>query len=194
MDYLSSKGTSQSSVKSETISSFQQAVRDFEDSIESQPRQLRAYYNLAVIEADHRHNEQEAITWLEKGLKFPNWEHEPVPALTCVAWFNLACYNARLFATQGEDAQARVKGCMEALEKAAAIGQLSPVDVEHEYSFKMEFLRQGSSHQLIPQDQQGDLSPLTQSGDEQTKLHLAELKTKLSTHFKENSPDTEEYY
>lgn len=79
MEYLT-KRLPPEKIKSEAISSFLQAVRDFENSIGSQPRQLRAYYNLAVIEADHRHNEQEAVKWLEKGLQYPNWEHEPVPS------------------------------------------------------------------------------------------------------------------
>lgn len=196
MEYLAERLPPEQ-VKSEAISSFLQAVRDFEDSIGIQPRQLRAHYNLAVIEADHRHNEQQAIEWLKKGLQYPNWEHEPVVELTCAALFNCACYHARLSSNKSADpeqAQAQIQECIESLRKAAEIGQISPGDVEREYGFNIGFSRQGSGRQLITHNQQGDLFTLTQSANEETKSLLAELKPKLSTNFRGNSSGDEGSY
>jgi hypothetical protein len=199
MEYLA-KRLPPGQVKSEAIINFQQAIRDFTDSIGSQPRQLRAYYNLAVIEADHRHNEQEAVKWLEKGLQYPNWEHEPVPELTCAALFNLACYHARLSSDRSvdaEQAQVQVQKCMESLGKAAEIGQVSPGDVEREYffsAFSVPLDAENPSDRSILSLREGDLYALAHSRDEHTKARLEELRPKLSVNFRGGSSDPGGYY
>ncbi len=70
------------SIRREIESGLQGAVEAFEESIRLQPTQLRAYYNLAVLHADHLVNMlPKAIEFLEKGVQYPNWESKPVPAL-----------------------------------------------------------------------------------------------------------------
>jgi len=194
MEYL--QHVSPKNAKSEAIGSFQQAVQDFRNSVSLCPHQLRGHYNLAVIEADHRGNTQEAIKWLEIGLQYPNWEHTPVPELTCAGLFNLACYYARL-CKNTEKAPEHIGKCLESLEKAAAIGQVSPEDVEREYFFSTSstpLATEESAARPLPTFSEGDLYALVHSSDEHTRSRFTGLKQKLSANFIGGQTDTGGYY
>jgi uncharacterized membrane-anchored protein YhcB (DUF1043 family) len=168
------------SVQKEIENELQGAVEAFEESIRLNPNQLRAYYNLAVLHADHLAGSlPKAIELLEMGVKHPNWETKPVPAFTCTAWFNVGCYYGRLYQLDGK-AEYPTK-CVAALEKAAVIGKIAPDDVEREYGFRMEFERQGSGHRLITHSRQGDLNHLFMNGDFTVKEELERLKALLSS-------------
>jgi hypothetical protein len=168
------------SVQREIENGLQGAVEAFEESIRLHPKQLRAYYNLAVLHADHLVNTlPKEIELLEKGVKHQNWENVPVPAFTCTAFFNLGCYNGRLAKTDKNPEYP--KRCLEALRRAAQIGRIATDDVEREYGFRIELEPQGSSPRLITHSQEGDLYHLVRNGDEATKVELDRLKPLLSS-------------
>lgn len=168
------------SVQREIEDGLRGAVEAFEESIRLNPNQLRAYYNLAVLHADHLPGSlPKAIQFLEMGVKHLNWESKPVPAFTCTAWFNIGCYYGRLY--QLDRSTEYPAKCVAALAKAAAIGKIAPDDVEREYGFRMEFERQGSSHRLITHSREGDLNYLVKNGEVGVKEELERLKTLLSS-------------
>lgn len=168
------------SVQREIEEGLRGAIEAFEESIRLNPNQLRAYYNLAVLHADHLAGSlPRAIELLEIGVKHPNWESKPVPAFTCTAWFNVGCYCGRLYQSDGR-AEYAAK-CVAALTKAAAIGKIMPNDVEREYGSRMEFERQGSGHKLITHSRQGDLNYLFKNGEAAIKAELERLKPLLSS-------------
>ena len=186
MEYLSQQ-VPPGQVKSEAISEFQQALRDFTESIDLEPRQLRAYYNLAVLEADHRHDLKSAIRRLQQGLQHPNWEHGPVPELTCAAWFNLACYQVRLseqFKLDQEDFRGAIEDSLTALEQAAKIGQISPEYVERDFSNLMFSEKSDVNQYIGPLAKPGDLYPLVQYGENQISQRVLELMSVLSVNYK----------
>ena len=109
---------------------------------------MRAYYNLAFIEAElpkgkERGSLERAIKYLLEGLKYPNWERKPVPEYTSNAYYNLACYNGRLLAPEllekigthqrGVIAPKLRAYCLEALMNTAKIGMISPTQVEEDF-------------------------------------------------------------
>jgi hypothetical protein len=185
MEYLA-KHLPAGKVKAEAISGFQQAIRDFAESIEFEPRQLRAYYNLAVLEADNKGDLKNAIEWLQRGLMFPNWEHEPLPELTCAAWFNLACYYVRLsgqLKEKNSGFQDELEKGIAALEKAARIGRISPEDVQREFSGLMIAGETDVNQHTEPLAKPGDLYPLVQFEEGETFLRVSNLKPMLSVNY-----------
>jgi tetratricopeptide (TPR) repeat protein len=156
------------------------AQEAFDDSIQAQPEQLRAYYNRAVIEASHRSDFVAAIRSLEAGLKYPNWETAPIPGLTCNAYFNLGCCYARM-AERTRNSAGWAQKCLDQLTKAAAIGQVDPNDVNREYSMTIKTVP--GMVPLSASVQAGDLYDLATSGDQDTRDTLAKLKPTLSSKY-----------
>ncbi len=156
---------------------LERAEEAFDDSIAAQSEQLRAYYNRAVIEAAYRRDFPEAIRFLELGLKYPNWETNPIKGLTCVAYFNLGCCYARVAERSGNGLEFAQK-CVESVTKAAAIGQVDPKDVKREYGMVVE--SKPDDLPLTGTVKTGDLYGLATAGDAETRAALASLKTKLS--------------
>ncbi len=125
------------------------AKEKFGDSIEAQKVQLRAYFNLAYIENRLRDSDEDrklglrkAINYLRQGLKlpgglkYPNWENEPVKEYYGSALYNLACYHARLahlYDGKTLRSMAEAKACEAVLRKAAKIGMASPEDVVKDF-------------------------------------------------------------
>jgi hypothetical protein len=81
------------------------ARQAFERSIEQHPDQLRAYHNLAFIDAYYNYAADEraltasirkAAGLLEQGLAYTNWETQPIPEFRCSTLYNLACIHAGL--------------------------------------------------------------------------------------------------
>ena len=114
------------------------ARQSFADSIAAQKEQLRAYFDLASIEADledspadKEKNLGRAIGYLRDGLQYPKWEHEPVDEFTCNALYNLACFHARLVSPKRKFAE---KATMAVLRKAAKIGLVSKTDVARDFN------------------------------------------------------------
>jgi hypothetical protein len=103
----------------------------FEQSLQLQKKQMRAYYNLAFVartradDADSNSsptkNEllQQAIRYSNQGLQFENWERKPVKDYRCLALYNLGCYYALLDPPAVEDS-------FQALNKAAGYGLVAP--------------------------------------------------------------------
>lgn len=152
------------------------AQEAFDDSIAAQPEQLRAYYNRAVIHAAYRMNYAAAAKDLETGLQYPNWEANPVAGLTCVGYFNLGCCYARL-AERAANSEKLAQKCVDALEKAAKIGQVDPNDVNREYSVVHEATAEDMP--LAEKVIAGDLYVLLTAGTEDTRKALAGLKPRL---------------
>jgi hypothetical protein len=123
------------------------ARRCFEDSIAIQKAQLRAYHNLAYLEADllahlkptpaaKAQSLQAAIRYLNNGLKYPNWEREPIDEFRCGAYYNLACFLARILPMDDAkklNGSEYLKDCLEALKQAAKIGAIEPGVVEDDF-------------------------------------------------------------
>jgi hypothetical protein len=141
----------------------------FEDSITAQGRQLRAYYNLAVIEADlapERSSEQGldlAIGHLRKGLQYREWEQTQNDEFTCNALYNLACYYARL-SVRRKFAEGAA-GCV--LRKAAKFGLIDPEYVRADFT-----------------TEKGDFYTLLKEGQPKTKLILNRVRGELSVHYR----------
>jgi tetratricopeptide (TPR) repeat protein len=184
MDSLRQATANQAPV--EAFKTLDLAIDAFEHSIEINPDQIRAYFNLAVIEKDHRHQTAEAIKWLERGLKHSKWEHEVVPEFTCATLFNLGCYCG--FLAETEKRPEIVSKCLEALRKAAEIGKMDPNDVQRELlpDISMMEPRAMLQSRLTPRPlpEHGDLFYLSQFGDDATKQIIAELLPKLSANFR----------
>jgi hypothetical protein len=121
----------------------------FRDSIAVHKEQLRAYYNLAYIEAEFvrdsvRGSLEDAVKHLREGLKYAAWERKPVPEYTCNAQYNLACYSGRLLAPslvaeiqeqkREKSVQATRAQCLKALQEAAKIGMISPTQVDEDFN------------------------------------------------------------
>jgi hypothetical protein len=110
----------------------------FEDSIAARKEQLRAYFDLAYIEADLSgapapyENLRKAVDHLRKGIRYPNWEHEPVAEFRCQAVYNLACFYARL-APRSKCAK---ESFVPVLRKAAKFGLTDPDDVARDFYTK----------------------------------------------------------
>jgi hypothetical protein len=108
----------------------------FSDSVAVERRQLRAYHNLAFIEAeldpgtDEKSRLRKAIDLLRDGLRYPNWERTPVKEHVCTAHYNLACYYARLSAWD----RGAVEACVAVLRKAAKEALVPPLDVERDFN------------------------------------------------------------
>jgi len=154
--------------KAELEKTLQRARRSFEDSIAVEKRQLRAYFNLAFIEtrpgaaAAREENLRAAIGFLKKGLDYPNWEREPVDEFRCSALYNLGCYYARLAAFD----PAAEGSCIEVLRKAAALGLISPQDVEHDFTAP-----------------DGDFYKLMQAATPERRSLFAELQDQLPANY-----------
>jgi hypothetical protein len=101
------------------------ARRSFEESIRLQKRQLRAHFNLALLEAAANKAYRKAIDHLQEGLRYEDWEAGPVDEYRCNALYNLACYYARLLPRT----RFTVKACLAVLKKAARLGVVYPPSV-----------------------------------------------------------------
>jgi hypothetical protein len=121
------------------------ARQSFSDSVGVQRRQIRAYHNLAYIEAeldpegDEEKRLRKAIDLLREGLKYPNWERAPVKEHQCSAQYNLACYYARLSQLYDPPKgwqRSVVAACVAVLRKAAKGGLVPPLDVERDFNTK----------------------------------------------------------
>jgi hypothetical protein len=156
---------------------LERAQEAFDDSISAQPKQLRAYYNRAVIEASYRQDFSAAARFLEAGLQHPNWETNPIIGLTCVAYFNLGCCYARV-GEKAADSTEVTRKCIEALRKAAEIGQVDPKDVAREYGMVVQAT--ADDLPLTEEVKTGDLYSLLTAGSEETRLALVELRSQLS--------------
>lgn len=158
------------------------ATHYFELSISAQKSQLRAYYNLAFIEADlaqtpQRDSIERAIEYLLDGLKYPDWERKPVPEYTCNAHYNVACYNGRLLAPklleEIEEGRRKVvalklrQDCLDALKKTAEIGMISPTQIEEDFN-------------LDSKDKKGDLYWFVHSETPLPQEELNQLRNELS--------------
>ena len=138
------------------------------ESIHTQKRQLRAYHNLAYVEADLDSGPdiegrlRRAIEILQEGLKHSNWERTPVREFSCSALYNLACYYARLIPWD----QSAEASCIAELRKAAALGLASPVDVDRDFN-----TREGDFYQLLV------------NGSPKARAELRELERELSNNY-----------
>jgi len=154
----------------------------FDDSIIVQRQQLRAYYNLAYIEADLApeltpeeapdRSLNLAVAHLREGLKFGEWEQTENHEFTCNALYNLACYHARLFTCfslilNAPMAAEHEKETVTALHKAAKLGLIDP-----EYVC-VDFTREN-----------GDFSTLIRNGLPETKATLTKVRAELSHHYR----------
>jgi hypothetical protein len=160
-------GSGSNSRRAELQDTLNRARSCFEDSITAQPRQLRAYYNLAVIEADlapARANGEGlrlAIGQLRKGLKYREWEQTTNKEFTCNALYNLACYYARLSAHSGFAKKAAVA----VLRKAAKYGRIYPEYVNADFN-----------------TEKGDFYALTKTAPPETIQILNRIQHELSRH------------
>ncbi len=157
----------------EEHSYLNRARSSFEESLAVHENQLRAYYNLAYIEADtvaaktsaktQEQRLRKAIDYLEKGLQYDNWEREPIRDHTCNALFNLSCYYARLVPFSKSAKQ----DCIRVLEKTAEYGLVSPEDVNREFNTEG-----GDFHLLV--------------GDKKSAMHttLRNLESRLSRNYR----------
>jgi hypothetical protein len=145
----------------------------FEDSITAQFRQLRAYYNLAVIEADlapamaHEEPREDgldlAIDHLRKGLHYREWEQAQNDEFTCNALYNLACYYARLSPRRRFAEGATL--CV--LRKAAKFGLIDPEYVRSDFA-----------------SEKGDFYTLLKEGQPKTKSILNKVRSELSVRYR----------
>lgn len=145
------------------------ARRSFEDSIQAQRHQLRAHYNLAFIEAElstsgaEEQRLKKAIAFLNDGLQYANWERSPVIEHTCEAYYNRACYYAKLSQwDRSGDAE-----CIAALREASEVGMVPPLDVEHDFNAS-----------------DGDFYGFFQNATAETQGLLMALKRKLSLNYR----------
>jgi hypothetical protein len=152
----------------------------FEDSITIQRQQLRAYYNLAVIEADlapelaPKETPDKglnlAIDHLREGLKYREWEQTQNDEFTCNGLYNLACYCARLSKyckSTGQTAAAVLheNEAVAALCEAAKLGFVDPGYVYTDYTMD------------------GDFFELLEHGQADTILTLKKVQRELSHHY-----------
>jgi tetratricopeptide (TPR) repeat protein len=156
---------------------LERAQEAFDDSISAQPKQLRAYYNRAVIEADYRQDFAAATKFLEIGSQQPNWETTPIVGLTCVAYFNLGCCYARM-SEKAANSSEFARKCIDALKKAAEIGQVDPKDADREYG--MVVRGKADDLPLTEKIKTGDLYSLLTAGSEETRQELVKLRSQLS--------------
>jgi len=157
------------------------AQKAFDDSIAAWPEQLRAYYNRAVILAAYRRDFAAAAKDLEAGLQYPNWEENPIAGLTCNGYFNLACCYGRLAESAG-NAVDLTRKCVEALEKAAKIGQVDPNDVKREYSIIQTPAPDETP--LAEEIVSGDLYALLAAGPTETREAMVGLRVLLSANYR----------
>lgn len=146
----------------EMIASAKAIKKDFDESRQLNREQIRAYYNLAWIDAEFLNNLDGAIVWLKQGVQFPNWETRPVSDFKCRAFFNLACFLGRK--AKESSSSAPSQEMLAALYQAASIGATSAKDVEQEYG------------------PEGDFNYLMAHGDATTQNVLISLKPQLSAH------------
>jgi hypothetical protein len=144
----------------ELVASAMAIKKDFEQSFRLNREQIRAYYNLAWIDAEFLGDLDASITWLRQGVQFPNWETRPVADFKCRAYFNLACFLGRK-AKLASSLQASQE-VLNILHQAAGIGKIAAKDVEKEYG------------------PDGDFHYLMANGDAATQQILISLKQKLS--------------
>jgi hypothetical protein len=151
--------------KAELRKSYDCARQSFKDSIDLKKEQLRAYFNLAYIEAAWGSpavpygNLHAAINHLRDGLRYPKWEHEPVDEFRCNALYNLACYYARL--------PRKEAACLCVLRKAARFGLVSPEDVDRDFNSK-----------------EGDFFPILTAAPPATRQKFRDLEKQLTRRFK----------
>jgi hypothetical protein len=170
------------------------AILKLKQSISVQKEQLRAYYNLAFVEADlaqaqEREPLERALKYLHEGLKYPNWERKPVPEYTCYAHYLVACYNGRLLAPQvlnklAADQRAKVKAkhrinCLKALEEAAKIGMISEALVNEDFDQEARG-KPGDPNSV----KAGDLYWFARPGPPETEEDFSTLKHGLSSSYR----------
>ena len=144
------------------------ARQNFKESIAVQKRQLRAYFNLAFVEADlsspltRAQSLRTAVQYLREGLRYPNWEREPVDEFRCSALYNLACYYARL----APDEPLAERNSIAVLRKTARLGLISPLDVDRDFN-----------------TQEGDFFRFIRNSPAETRALYKKLESDLSRNY-----------
>lgn len=140
------------------------ARTQFDKSLQKQPRQQRAHYNLGVAAAEEE-NWPAAIEHAENGLNVrpPIWESREVPEQQANLFYNLACYRARYSREPGINAPEQVNKCLEALARAAGLGLIRPETVDYDWD-----------------NPNGDMFVLISGPDARTAAKLRALRSQLS--------------
>jgi len=163
--------------RSELQDALNRARGCLEDSVIVQRRQLRAYYNLAHIEANLAprlatesaskkasvHGLKLAIAHLREGLRYREWEQTEIPEFTCNALYNLACYHARL----ASHSRFHEKAAVAVLRKAAKLGLIDPEYVCVDFT-----------------TEKGDFYTLSNEGQPETKSTLKKVQHELSHRYR----------
>ena len=119
-----------------------EAFTAFTRSLIIEPRQQRAYYNLAVLKAGHYEPKdyKGACEDLESALEQENWQRLPCPnAVKSFIYYNLGCYRAQLLDSDKRKivlTPAAAKDCLDALNKAAELGGIKKKTIEDEFDAK----------------------------------------------------------
>jgi hypothetical protein len=110
-------------------------------SIKKRPNQIRAYYDLSLLEADTvvtppgcSSRLEIAIVEMRKAVSHTNWEEVPILEFSCHAHYNLACYLSRSMGGYDPRNKALRAECILELKKAAAIGMLDQETVNRDFS------------------------------------------------------------
>jgi hypothetical protein len=192
-------------LKKETLEDFARAEQAFLESKASHGAQLRAYSNLAIMEAESRGRifdyfpaadplkaEMEAlhkaVSYLKEAFEEASagdveasrtlgliWETKRIPYYTCEAYFNLACYYARLARLETAKGAAHIDACLSALRVTAAWGLMRKEDVDVEFLERVAGGFNGNSA-----DRPGDFFDLSRNGGEELREKLIELRPRLS--------------
>jgi hypothetical protein len=115
------------SVASPAPANVDQGRARSEESLRAQPAQQRALYNLGTITLD-RNDEaklRQALDYLQRSSRQPNWEDKPNPAMAAYIDYNLACACDGLagFAT-ADPRRALLNQCAGHLKRATAQGAI----------------------------------------------------------------------
>ena len=68
----------------------------FTESAQIEPRQQRAYYNLAVIAGAHRRQFRRAAQILRNALDCDVWQRQPSDDFQSIIFYNMGCYESRI--------------------------------------------------------------------------------------------------
>jgi hypothetical protein len=141
--------------------SIETARSYFEKSLKKHHKQQRAHYNLAVA-ATYERKWEIAIASLEHALKHPVWERTPVSEMECSIHYNLGCAKARLFYRGGPGSDELFRSSLEALERAAEIGQVRKKTLDFDLD-----------------NPDGDLFEMLKKSDQKTAKYLNDLRLRL---------------
>jgi hypothetical protein len=96
----------------------------FQRSLNKRKAQQRAHYNLGVVAA-YKQDWAEASRKYKHALSHSDWDESPLPRRRCEIWYNLACAKAQLSYQEDSEAKRLVRECIDALDEAARIGQMT---------------------------------------------------------------------